>query len=215
MPAPQSHRTEEEEPKPSPQPPQIKPSQLLDSILSPDGPMPAARLPIRSLAFGLDFFLLTAVSLVVIWKFIMPIYHPGTYYEFTQWIEALLNWFQNDSQSSTASAPQMSDALAEGLRFAQDIQLIIFWAYFAIGEVFFSGSSLGKKICRLRSINTITLDAPPFITGIVRAGLKTLAIFMLFPISIVITASVLFFNKRGQMGHDILSRTAVIDERSV
>jgi uncharacterized RDD family membrane protein YckC len=215
MPAPESKQPEEDEPQRASLPSKLKPSQLLDSILSPDGPMPAARLPIRSLAFTLDFVLLTAVSIVVIWKLIMPIYHPGTYYEFTQWIETLLNWFQSEAQSDTSSAPQMSTTLTQGIRFAQDIQLIIFWVYFAIGEVFFTGSSLGKKICRLRTINTITLDPPSIMTGLVRAGLKTLAIFMLFPISIFITACVLFFNKRSQMGHDLLSRSVVIDERSI
>ncbi|MFT4901865.1 MAG: putative RDD family membrane protein YckC [Lentimonas sp.] len=198
---------------PATQPPPIQTNRLLDSMLSKDGPMPAARLRIRAVAFALDFVLLTAISMLLIWKFIMPIYHPSTFYEFNQWMNAFIAWIQDGSQASGIDMPTMNESLAEGLGFAQDLQLIIFWFYFAIGEVFFVGSSLGKKICRLRSISTVTLSDLPVLTGLVRAGLKTLAIFMLFPLSIVITLCAVLFNKRRQMVHDILSRTAVIDER--
>lgn len=196
-------------------PPPIKTNRLLDSILAQDGPMPAARLHIRGLAFALDFILLTAISLLIIWKFVMPINHPGTFYDFSQWMNNWIHWFQTGGSSNGTAAPQMSQELSEGLRFAQDLQLLIFWIYFAVGEVFFSGSSLGKRICRLRSISTITLGPLPWLTGIVRAGLKTLAIFLLFPISIIITLMGVFFNRRGQMLHDLLSRTAVIDEHNL
>lgn len=199
--------------EPASQPPPIQTNRLLDSILAQDGPMPAARLRIRGLAFALDFILLTAVSMLIIWKFVMPIQHPGTFYEFSQWMENLLYWFQSGGSGSGAPAPEMSPELSDGLRFAQDLQLLIFWVYFAVGEVFFGGSSLGKRICRLRSISTITLGPLPWLTAIVRAGLKTLAIFLLFPISIVITLAGVLFNRRRQMLHDLLSRTAVIDER--
>ena len=57
------------------------------------------------------------------------------------------------------------------------------------------------------------MGAPPIVAGIVRGGLKTIALFFVFPIALLATISTLFFNKRRQMGHDLLSRTAVIDEK--
>jgi len=177
--------------------------------------MPAAHFRIRSFAFLLDFILLTAVSMVIIWKFLMPLYHPSAFYEFSQWMDALVTWFQTGGSAKGEPQPLMNQSLTEALRYAQDIQLIIFWIYFAVGEAFFGGSSLGKRICRLRSVSTVTLGAPSIMTGIVRGGLKTMAIFLIFPLSMIATICVVFFNKRRQMGHDLLSRTAVVDERYI
>jgi uncharacterized RDD family membrane protein YckC len=50
-------------------------------------------------------------------------------------------------------------------------------------------------------------------TGIVRGGLKTMVLFFAFPLALIATFVAMFFNKRRQLGHDLLSRTAVIDEK--
>ncbi len=177
--------------------------------------MPAAHLRIRSLAFLLDFILLTAVSLVVTWKLAMPLYHPGAYYELNQWMDAFISWLQTGGTSSGEPLPTMSQSLSDAIGYAQDLQLMIFWLYFAVGEAFYGGSSLGKRICRLRSVSTITLGKPPLLTGIARGGLKTMAIFLFFPLSVLATVCFVFFNKRRQMGHDLFTRTAVVDERYI
>ncbi|MFQ3224804.1 MAG: putative RDD family membrane protein YckC [Lentimonas sp.] len=197
----------------SDQPPPLKPSNVLDSMLSDDGPMPTARLGIRALAFLMDFVLLTALATFIIWKIAMPQEHPGAFAEFNEWTQELVVWFSEDGMQTGADQPQWSDNLIEALTYARDLQLLIFWLYFAIGEAFFAGSSLGKRACRLRSISTVTMGTPPIMAGVVRGGLKTLTLFLAFPIALLATLGTLFFNKRRQMGHDLLSRTAVIDEK--
>jgi uncharacterized RDD family membrane protein YckC len=112
-----------------------------------------------------------------------------------------------------STVPEFSNYLTEALAHARDLQLLIFWAYFALGEAFFKGTTLGKRACRLRSVSTVTLAHPPIVTGIVRGGLKTMALFV--PLGLVATILALLFNKRRQMGHDLLSRTIVIDEKTV
>jgi uncharacterized RDD family membrane protein YckC len=174
--------------------------------------MPTARLGIRALAFLLDFTLLTAVATFIIWKVAMPQAHPGAFAEFNTWTQDFVLWFSENGTQSEIAQPKWTENLTEALTYARDLQLLIFWLYFAIGEAFFGGRSLGKCACRLRSISTITMGTPPMMTGIVRGGLKTLTLFFVFPIGLLATLGVLFFNKRRQMGHDLLSRTAVIDE---
>jgi len=49
----------------------------------------------------------------------------------------------------------------------------------------------------------------------VRGGLKTLTIFFFFPIGMIATLATLLFNKRRQLGHDLMSRSAVIDEKKL
>ena len=197
----------------SDQPPPLKPSNVLDSILSDAGPMPTARFGIRALAFLMDFVLLTALATFIIWKVAMPQEHPGAFAEFNEWSQQIVAWFSEGGRQAGAVQPQWSDDLSEALIYARDLQLLIFWLYFAIGEAFFAGSSLGKRACRLRSISTVTMSTPPVMAGIVRGGLKTLTLFLAFPIALLATLGALFFNKRRQMGHDLLSRTAVIDEK--
>ncbi len=200
------------DPEAPPSPPPLKASNVLDSALSDSGPMPTARLGIRALAFLLDFILLTAIATFIIWKVAMPQAHPGAFAEFNTWTQDLVLWFSEGGAQSELAQPKWSESLTEALVYARDLQLLIFWLYFAIGEAFFGGRSPGKCACRLRSISTVTMGTPPIMAGIVRGGLKTLTLFVVFPLALLATLGTLFFNKRRQMGHDLLSRTAVIDE---
>jgi len=189
------------------------PANVLDSVFREDGPLPPARIWLRILAFFLDFILLAIVSTVVIWQLIIPQSHPGAWAELRSWVEQLLEWM--GSGNTGAPGPEPSHNLARAMQQANELQLLFFWVYFAAGEAFFGGSSLGKRICRIRSVSTVTLGPMPKLTGIVRGGLKTVCLFF-FPIfTVPATLLALCFNRRRQMGHDLLSRTAVIDERSV
>ena len=51
--------------------------------------------------------------------------------------------------------------------------------------------------------------------SIVRGGLNTMTIDLFFPLAMIAALAALFFNKRRQMGHDLMSRTVVIDEKFV
>lgn len=192
-------------------PPPIKPNNVLDSVFRDDGPLPPARLGIRTFAFLLDFILVTAVATVVIWKVVLPQSHPGAFSEFVEWGQQIIHWSQEGSQTD-APIPLPNRNLAEALNNANDLQVLIFWLYFALGEALF-GSSLGKRACRLQTVSTITLGPPSFISGVIRGGIKTAAIFFLPPLALIATLCALFFNRRRQLGHDLLSRTAVIDEK--
>ena len=92
---------------------------------------------------------------------------------------------------------------------------VLFWIYFGACEGFFNGSTIGKQLCCIRTVSTVTLGTQPILTGIIRGGIKTTLIFVLFPISALLTLIGLMFNKRRQMLHDLLSRTAVVDERKM
>jgi len=196
-----------------PIPPPIKPDNVLDSVFGEGGPMPTARFPLRALALFLDVVLITAVASVIIWKIALPQSHPGAFGELMQWSREIVTWVEN--QEPETPMPQPSKELARALRVANELQLLLFWLYFAAGEAFFAGSSLGKRICRIRSVSTVNLGPPPFFAGIVRGGLKTVTLFWLFPLLFAATFLALFFNKRRQLGHDLCARTAVVDEKYV
>jgi len=194
-------------------PPPIKPDNVLDSIFSEGGPMPTARFSLRALALVLDGILMTAVASVIIWKIALPQSHPGAFGELMQWSQEVVTWVE--SREPDTPLPQPSKQLARALAVANELQLLIFWIYFAAGEAFFRGSSLGKRICRIRSVSTVTLGGPPVFAGIIRGGLKTVTLFWLFPLAFAATFFALFFNKRRQLGHDLCARTTVVDEKYV
>ena len=186
---------------------------LLDSIFRKDGPMPPASVRLRAFAFLLDFILISAVASIIIWKIALPQSNPAAFSELKEWTQQVITWYGDRATAPDAPIPEPSKNLTRALTVANELQMLTFWLYFAIGEAFFVGSSLGKRICRIRSISTVTLGAPPIMAGIVRGGLKTLTLYLFFPIGMIATLIALFFNKRRQMGHDMMSRTAVIDEK--
>ena len=183
----------------------------LDSIFNDDGSLPPARIGIRSLAFLLDLILVSAVATIIIWKIILPQTHPGTFHEFILWGEQLTNWI-NANERSEIALPKPNHNLSIALNFANELHLLTFWLYFSLSEALFA-VTLGKKACRLRTVSTITLSPPPFVTGVIRGGFKTAVFFFIPPLGFIATLSALLFNKRRQMGHDLLSRTIVIDEK--
>ena len=192
-------------------PPPIRPDNVLDSVFSDSGPMPTAKFTLRALALLLDGILVTAVASVIIWKLVLPQSHPGAFGELMQWSQELVDWVKNPSVGATI--PEPSKTLLPALSVANELQLLICWLYFAIGEAFFAGSSLGKRICRIRSVSTVTLDPPPILAGITRGGLKAISLFWLFPLVFAASFLTLFFNKRRQLAHDLCTRTAVVDEK--
>lgn len=206
---------QDERPAEDPQPATPSAGNLLDSIFRKDGPMPPASIRLRAFAFLLDFILISAIASIIIWKVALPQSHPSAFTELTEWTQAVITWYGDRVTAPDAPFPEPSKNLASALAVANELQMLCFWLYFALGEAFFAGSSLGKRICRIRSVSTVTLGAPPIMAGIVRGGLKTLTLYLFFPLGMIATLAALFFNKRRQMGHDMMSRTAVIDEKFV
>ena len=183
----------------------------LDLIFNDEGSLPPARIGIRAIAFLLDIVLVSAVAAIIIWKIILPQTHPGTYHEFILWGERLTNWVSS-SERSEIELPKPNHNLSIALNFANELHLLTFWLYFSLSEALFA-VTLGKKACRLRTVSTVTLSPPPFVTGVIRGGFKTAVFFFIPPLGFIATLSALLFNKRRQMGHDLLSRTIVIDEK--
>ncbi|HAV13122.1 MAG TPA: hypothetical protein DCX06_06495 [Opitutae bacterium] len=205
-------------------PPPLRPSNVLDSIFHPDGPMPAASIGYRALGFFLDFILVFIASLALIWNLVLPTQHPGALHEYITLSEATVHWIQSyetvligyDQLLNNPDSPllNLSNELKDALATALNVLFMTFWLYFAASEAFFAGSSLGKRLCCIRVVSTVTLGAQPFFTAVVRGGLKSMisVFFILSPLTIVVPLISLLFNKRKQLLHDILSRTAVIDE---
>ncbi|MEM8868573.1 MAG: RDD family protein, partial [Verrucomicrobiota bacterium] len=192
-----SERDDQSGPSEQAPPPMPGPKSLLDSIFRDGGPMPPARISLRLGAALLDIVLLLIVTGFIAWKIAVPMSYPGALAEFleiSQSIspkEAIEEWVLTD-----APPEELSENLQQAITYAFELQLTLFWIYFAVGEAFFGGSSLGKRLLRIRTVSTVTLDKPTILIGIVRGGTKTLILFL--PIAALANLIVLFFNKRKQ-----------------
>ena len=201
-----------------------KPDDTLDTILRDNRPLPPARIGIRTIAFLLDFILILAIGSLIASKFVLPQAHPEFVSELKKYNATVQAWMKQENLESwgelfqayrnqtTGKYPEPSRYIHEGTTLILETLVLCFWLYFALSETFLAGS-VGKRACRLRTISTVTLEPPSIISNIFRGGIKTAAVFFFFPFIITITLAAVFFNRQRQMGHDLLARTAVIDEK--
>ena len=174
----------------------------IDSLICRGGPLPPASLGVRALACIMDASLIGLLGMFIILRFIWP-------NEFPEAQEALMRWLEAEG-SNTAPDPYLLEALG----YAQSLLIALFTLYFGLGELFFNGGSLGKRALRLRTISLITLDKPHPLPALLRSFLKALALIFL-PVLALVLVLPLFNRRRRLLGHDLLCRTVVIDERNI
>lgn len=198
------------EQEPQQKSPPIQSKDDLDSLLRDSGPMPTARLGIRALAFLLDLVLILGVSALILKMALFSNFPDAAsiWNDYTIVIQDL-EYAKRLMLDMKGTNPELFEIIS----YVLSTIVTVAWIYFAAGEAFFNGSSMGKLCCRLRSISTITLGQPTFFSSIVRGGLKTILVFSFGIIGWAAMLIPLAFNKRRQMAHDILSRTAVVDEK--
>ncbi|PWU05503.1 MAG: hypothetical protein C5B43_03275 [Verrucomicrobia bacterium] len=160
----------------------------------------------RTVAFFLDLLLIGTFSLMLLTLFIIPKKYPGTMEEL---------WLLSSQQegSKNQQVEKMSPQLKEMIQASQTIIIFLFWAYFSLSEILLKGSSLGKLVFKIRVVNANTLRTPSFFESILRSGLKTFSLLAWFPV-FTLNFFIMFFTKHAQAGHDLLTRTIVIQNDS-
>ena len=173
--------------------------------------MPPAKFGIRLLAFTMDALLTLGISLVIL-KFSLTAQYPKALELISQYAEASQDL---EYVLSLAKDPQLMDpALVDVFSYIISVIIMTFWCYFAVIESTLGGSTLGKRSCRLKTVSTINLSTPTIFSCLVRAGLKTIGLLFFGIYGWAAVLIPLFFNKRRQMGHDLLMHL-VIDERKM
>lgn len=155
----------------------------------------------RIVAFGLDLLLVIAITLLVLGFFVFP-HYPGALQEFGGLAHV-------EGKTQKELIEKMSPALKDMIQVGHTVAILIFWVYFGGSEILMRGGSLGKAVFSIRVVNDVTLKAPGVFDSIMRAGIKTFSLLAWTPI-LMINFFLFFFTKKGQAGHDFLSRTVVI-----
>lgn len=188
------------------EPPRLSVQEL---VFRREGPMPPARLSQRLIAFLLDAILLGAISVLVVFRLVLPMTHPLELELFFDWMHA----YQEAGQLGE-ERPGLEILPTEVWRMlilAQNLIMITFWVYFAAADTFAHGRTLGKRTFRLKVVHRITLGPPDLRSAFIRATIKTLCLFTLFPFALI-NFVLVFFLKFQRAGHDALSKTLVVED---
>lgn len=93
---------------------------------------------------------------------------------------------------------------------------VIYWVGFSIMEIAMRGSSLGKKMCRLRTASFPYCGRPGILDSVIRSGWKAMSIGSASPLIwlfAILDAHWPLFNPLRRSLHDVLCRTVVLDAR--
>lgn len=168
---------------------------------------PLAKLWQRSIAFCLDFFLVFNISMVLLLVYLLPQKFPGKMAELRQSVQMSL---ESKHDLNTIAQSLRQDQL-EMVYYCQNINLLVYWLYFMLSDVFLSGSSLGKRVFRLKTLRYRTYEDLSFWDICMRSAVKALALVWFFPF-LLMSYTLAFFNKSRQAGHDYLARSIVVEE---
>lgn len=167
---------------------------------------PLAKLWQRTIAFGLDFFLVFNLSLVLLLVYLLPQKYPGKMAELHQAVRNVLDAKQSlHDMVSTLSKDQL-----EMIYYCQNINLLVYWLYFMLSDAFLAGSSLGKRVFRLKAVQFKSYEDLSFWDICLRGAVKALALIWFFPF-LMVNYAWAFFNKPHLAGHDYLARSVVIE----
>lgn len=165
-----------------------------------------ARLKYRVFAFILDFLLVFNLAMVFIMLYLLPEKYPGRMQALQEQVH---DYVQVEEKVSSFNFKFDQKDLA---MFAdcQNMMMFIYWLYFLISDVFGNGSSLGKRVFRLRVVSK-SAQALNIMDYSLRAAIKALSLAWLFPL-LLVNYFWIFFNKKRQAGHDLVARSIVIED---
>ena len=176
-------------------------------------PHPIAPFSTRILSFLLDVILVIALLVTVLGKFVLPAKYPQEMHKMEMIISQYAAEIEQQAAQNekTPALPEFPDEIQEMMHFIQTFTLVFVWLYFALSEILLQGSSLGKKIFRLRVLSTRTGEPISLLESIIRGGFKAMTLLSFFPL---LTASyiIFFFNKNRLAGHDYLCRSIVVED---
>lgn len=168
---------------------------------------PVAKLWQRTLAFALDFFLVFNLSLVLLLAYLLPQKYPGKMAELQHTVRTSLE----AKQGFNALLSTLSEDQLELVYYCQNINLLVYWLYFVLSDVFLGGSSLGKRIFRLKIVRLKSYEMLSFWDLCLRGSIKALTLVWFFPV-LMLNYAWAFFNKARLAGHDYLARSIVVED---
>lgn len=177
----------------------------------PENKAPAALL-LRSVAFGMDALLLTALLAFLLTRVLLPASHPEGLKEFNQLIQTY--WTELEAARETNTEPPAAPPFIEYpavvgmITYSQMLCLFIMTLYFGLTEGLMNGTTLGKKVFRLQTLRQDTEEPPGIFVSLLRGAFKSLTL-VASPLFWTFFAVAILSRQRLTI-HDLLTRTRVV-----
>ena len=174
-----------------------------------------ANLGFRAVAFILDCVMVGAVFYLVTTTILYPFFHPGFTSALREFMEEQQHLpadtgFREMMETQLEFQLEHQNAIAE----TQFLYIVVLWVYFAMSEILMRGSTLGKKIFKLQTIDLKTLKRPTGKVILIRNCLKTISMTILFPL-LLVNFIIPFFNRFRLAGHDLITKTMTTYEHKL
>ncbi len=183
-----------------------------EAVFGDGGPLPAARLGQRFIAFSLDVLLVGAFIGLILFRFVLPEFYPSEYQELMQWYQSTSDSIEEgETPLQSMERESLPEPIWKLMLFIQNFIVMGFWLYFGVCESFFQGKTLGKRVFRLKVVGIRNLGHLNLGPALLRSLLKTLCLFTLFPL-FLISFVLVFFVKYRRAGHDLVSQSIVIED---
>lgn len=207
---------------PPPLPPEIL-RKIQDAHLPPSAPL----FP-RALAFTADGILAGLLACLAV-HLLASVFIPEEFPVFTETLQNVFHEYQEATQAAAQGdsaranafvknlpAQLETDAFQTSASFIALTSMLAAFAYFVLSESLTHGSSLGKKIFRLRVVSTLTGKPPRLIQTISRSLWRACSVApagILITLVVAANAHVPFFSYRRRAWHDKLAHTEVVDDK--
>lgn len=172
---------------------------------------PLARIWQRCIAFLMDIILVFNLSMVVLILYILPQKYPGQLGELQNSIMHYISTTQTLQPNEALPVFTLSQSQQSLIRYCQNTTLLFYWLYFMMTDIFFSGSSIGKKVFKLKIIKKKTGFPLSFVDSCLRSSIKSLTFVFAFPL-LLINYILVFFTSKRQTGHDWIAGTIVVED---
>lgn len=176
---------------------------------------PPAPFIYRALASILDILLAFVLISMLLKQVILPYYDgqafselKSIFYQSQQPIGA------EGSAFAFTSLNQYPPEVQKLINYALGVSMLLLWVYFGVLDMLLHGKSLGKRVFRLKVVNSIHFKELNVFEYLVRSIIKGLCLTVIFPAVLLLNLLPALLSKRRQCGHDWISRSMVVEDNA-
>ena len=172
--------------------------------------LPPAPVGKRILATLCDLTLVFFLSIFIIGKLWIPIYHADVIIQFKWLLIEYSEQLRTGQFLEFFNQINANKAMVDMFMSIDRILFCIAWFYYSLNGIFLQGGSLGKQIFNLRVLKLSTLKFPQYGECILRSGILTFFLFSVWPFGMCFNLCFICLNKMHRGFHDWFCQTYVV-----
>ena len=172
--------------------------------------LPAAPVGKRILATLCDLVLVFFLSVFVVGKLWLPIYHADVVIQFKLLLIEYTEQLHAGQFLEIFNQLNNNKAIIDMFVSVDRLLFFIVWAYYSLNGIFLQGGSLGKQIFNLRVLKLSTLKFPNYGESILRSGILTFFLFSAWPFCMCLNLCFICLNGMHRGFHDWFCQTYVV-----